>query len=175
MLVLPINGCAECGKDSFVEFVNKNIDQTLFEVWNISTIDPVKNAMRELGWDGTKTEENRLMMVEMKQLWIKRMNGPFNYVKDIIKETEERYQRTLIKLFFFIHVREPEEIQKLVDYYKKECQTILIKSDRGKALKNGADDVVENYNYDHVIYNNGTLDDLKNEAIIFTKEHLIRE
>lgn len=174
-MIILINGCAECGKDSFVLFVNKYIEQCKYEVHNLSTIDPVKNAMRELGWDGTKTEENRLMMVEMKQLWIKRMNGPFNYVKDIIEETEKRYQKTLIKLFFFIHVREPEEIQKLVDYYREKCQTLLIKSNRGKALKNGADDIVENYNYDHIVYNNGTLNDLKREAAIFTKEHLIRE
>ena len=175
MLVLPINGSALCGKDSFVKFIIEHINKDMYQVWNISTIYPVKDAMRVLGWDGTKTDKNRLMMVEMKQLWIKQMNGPFNYVKNLIIKTIDRYQDTNITSFFFIHVREPEEIQKLVDYYGDRCRTILIRSERGKALKNGSDDVVENYDYDRILYNNGSLEDLKKISIIFANEYLTQE
>lgn len=175
MLILPINGCARCGKDSFVQFIDDYLNHHKYEVINISTIKPVKSAMKKLGWNGQKTDENRSMMVEIKQLWIKKMNGPFNYVKNSVYKIIDRYRNSPIDIFFFIHVREPEEIQKLVDHYQDECQTILIRSNRGIALENGADNMVENYDYHHIIYNNGTLEDLKQESIKFAKKHLIQE
>ena len=62
---------------------------------------------------------------------------------------------------------------RLCLFYK--CLTLLIRSPRGKALKNGSDDVVENYDYDHIIDNNGTLEELEQKAILFANNNLIQE
>lgn len=169
--LIVINGSAECGKDEFINYIKEYLEPKGIEVVNTSTIDPTKTALKVLGWDGeTKNEETRKAMAYLKRISIKLFDGPFKYIVGEI----ELNSLTLNKNFFcFVHCREPEEIEKLVNYYKKTCVTLLIRGKRGKAFKNGSDDVVENYNYDVVIENNKTLDDLKNEAIHFANSYLI--
>jgi hypothetical protein len=175
MKVIPINGVLRSGKDKFVEFVSEQMDNNIHFATNISTIDPVKNAMRELGWNGEKTPEWRNMMAEMKQIWIKRMNGPFNYVKNLVEMYSERYKNESYEVIHFIHCREPEEIQKLKDEWKDNCLTLLIRNEcrEKNFLINGADNVVFDYNYDHTIFNNSNLDNLKIEARTFINDYLV--
>jgi len=173
MIVVVINGAAESGKDKFIRYIkqNENYDYTTI---NLSTIDPSKEALKILGWNGVyKTEETRQAMVDLKRISMKLFNGPFKHIVEQIKGISQLTTKT--NWVIFVHCREPEEIQKLVDYYKRECITLLIRSSRGKALKNGSDDVVENYDYDHIIDNNETQDILKNKAIDFANKHLIQE
>ena len=66
----------------------------------------------------------------------------------------------------FIHVREPKEIERLK--IALNANTLLIKNDNIMSeFGNHADDMVENYEYDYVITNNGTLQDLEKSAKIF--------
>jgi hypothetical protein len=170
MKIVIINGAAESGKDKFIKYIEDNARN--IKVVNLSSIDPSKEALIELGWDGkTKNEETRQAMVDLKQMSIRLFNGPYKYIIHMVKRTMDRSPN--VNWVFFIHVREPEEIQKLVVNYNIHCLTLLIRSPRGKALKNGADDVVENFPYDHIIENDGTLKTLKSKAIEFAKNHLI--
>ena len=160
--IVVINGSAECGKDEFIKFIQEEYPDRIF---NISTIDPSKKALEILGWDGvTKNEATRQAMVDLKRISMKLFNGPFYYITRLIAQKDGIY---------FVHCREPEEIQKFVNYYRDACLTLLIRSDRGKALKNGSDDVVENYNYHVIIDNDETLDILKDKAIKFYESNLI--
>jgi hypothetical protein len=157
--VVIINGAAECGKDELIKFIQEEYND--YQIMNISTIDPSKAALKILGWDGTtKNEETRQAMVDLKRISMKLFDGPFNYIIDLIAQDEGIY---------FVHCREPEEIQKFVNYYGKECRTLLVRGPRGKAFKNGSDDVVENYEYEYIINNDGTLDQLKEQSIDFAK------
>lgn len=156
MKLIVINGSAGSGKDQFINCIKE------FElrVINVSTIDPVKDALICLGWNGKKTPEDRQWMVDTKQRWIQRYNGNgcVNWV-----ENEYNHNELLNYKYMFIHCREPEEIEKIVKRIP-DTITLLIRSSRGKAFKNGADDVVENYTYDYVIDNDGNLNDLMNKA-----------
>lgn len=166
MKLIVINGSAESGKDKFIQFVSECCDKDMI-VFNESTIDPVKRAMESLGMDpNNKTPENRQMMVDMKQLWIKSTNGqgPLEYVQKKFDFYKGQYQIFDGPLVLFMHCREPEEIQKIVERFGEDCETLLIKSHLGKALKNGADDVVENYDYTHNFTNDKDLNYLKSLA-----------
>lgn len=157
MKVIIINGAARTGKDTFVEMVAA---ESSTEVINLSTIDPVKNAMKRLGWDGvTKNDETRQMMADLKQLWISHMNGPFNYIVKTINDI--MLVQDGVDVNFFVHCREPEEIAKLKQHYKYDGISLLIKRDGLHVPKNGADDVVENFVYDHLVDNSGSLELLK--------------
>ena len=163
MLMIVINGSAGSGKDTFVRYVSYNTDLI---IENVSTIDPIKSAMSHLGWDGVKSENSRLMMVEMKQLWIKHYNGSFEFAKEIYNTYQKR------KDIVFIHCREPIEIEKIVNGLDN-VKTLLIKNNTGLSIpyKNGADDIVDNYmSYDYIINNNGNLDDLEKDAIKFVDD-----
>ena len=76
-----------------------------------------------------------------------------------ICEAVERFEKSEDEIMF-IHIREPEEIKKVVD--KFSCKTLLIKRDgTQKIISNDSDKNVENYSYDYVI-NNTTLENFKN-------------
>ncbi len=167
--VIVINGSAESGKDLFVEYITESF--TEHKIANLSTIDPSKEALLELGWDGkTKDEETRQAMVDLKQMSIRLFNGPFHYI--VKKISGKLGTAPTSNWAFFVHCREPEEIQKLVDHFKEDCITLLVRNPKGKALKNGADDVVENYNYDFIIENDKTKKDLRRQAVLFGRVNL---
>ena len=68
----------------------------------------------------------------------------------------------------FIHIREPEEIKRVVD--KFGALSLLIKREnQSKITSNYSDASVDNYNYDYVIINT-TLEKYEKEAKKFVKE-----
>ena len=67
----------------------------------------------------------------------------------------------------FIHIREPEEIQRVVD--KFSAKTLLIKREGLKIIDtNSSDANVENYKYDYTIINT-TLENLDKSALEFVQ------
>ncbi len=163
MKLIVINGSAESGKDKFIEFIQEMCGKEAM-IFNESTIDPVKRALLSLGMDPTdKTPENRQMMVDLKQLWIKNTTGmgSVDYTEKMFTFYKEQYTIFDGPKVLFIHCREPEEIRKIVDRFPNECETLLISSPNGKALKNGADDVVNDYLYTTSLFNDKDLEYLK--------------
>lgn len=169
MKIIIINGSAESGKDQFVEYFKKNYKNKCF---NLSTIDKVKKiTMKNFGWNGEKTEESRKFLSDVKKLWSDFNNGPF---EDMIKQIE-KYQSKLgnkerKNAIYFIHCREPLEIQKFVDKYEKKCVTVLIKRIDIIVPNNDSDKNVEDFNYTYTIDNNDSKKILKEKAIQFIEE-----
>lgn len=164
MKVCVINGNGGCGKDTFIKLC-EDISKDL-KIINCSTVDPIKNAAKELGWQGEKTEEARKFLSDLKDLSTKYNNLPFEYVKNTILLCKELYKNNFI---IFIHCREPEEIQKFVDNFS--ATTVLIDASRRvkKILTNHADANVNDYCYNYIIDNNGDLKDLRDAAEVFLK------
>ena len=73
-------------------------------------------------------------------------------------------------IIYFIHCREPHEIQKFVDKYKDKCITILLERNDRDVPNNTSDKNVANFNYDYIINNNGNKKDLEKEAINFLEK-----
>jgi hypothetical protein len=173
MLVIVINGSNNSGKDNFVEFFMKHYE---FKSVNMSTIDRVKELTRKyFGWDGKKTEPARKFLAEMKRVWAEYNNGPFVFMVERIKEHYVKLNKKDKKNFvYFVHCREPDEIQKFKDKYKNNCLTVLLKREerthRNKIAENHADMGVNNYNYDMVILNNGSKIDLELESVKFVEK-----
>ena len=74
------------------------------------------------------------------------------------------------KLVFFVDVREPSEIQKLVQRCRAE--TILVQRHTDKPDLSASDCVrnIYDFTYDISIDNDGTLEDLEQKARYFMKE-----
>lgn len=161
-MIIVINGCGGSGKDSFIELFKKQMP--LLCVKNLSTVDQIKKCATFLGWNGEKDEKSRKFLSDLKDISAKYNDGPFNYIKKYIEGTKGYYD------VFFIHSREPEEIEKFVE----EFNALTIFIDANKRVphisSNHADDEVENYNYDYYIDNNGSLEDLKEAVSTFCKE-----
>lgn len=148
--VFIINGSGGVGKDTFCEYVGHYA-----KVKVISSIDLVKDYASKMGWNGSKTPRDRKFLSDLKDLLTKYNDYPFRDICQKVLWFKEDDNE-----FLFIHIREPEEI----DRAKREfnAHTILMVNDNVKGIySNHADARVLEYNYDIVVNNSGTLKDLE--------------
>ena len=157
--IIIINGMGGSGKDTFVEFCAKYA-----KVMNVSSVDKVKEAAKILvGWDETKDEKSRKLLVDLKRLSIEYNDYPTKYILQSSKEFS-----TNDKDILFIHIREISEIEKIKKLL--DAETLLLSNPRIKKItSNSSDANVDNYNYDIHIENSGTLEELEQKAIEFIK------
>lgn len=150
------NGSAQNGKDSFAEFLSKYIS-----VFKYSSIDLVKEMYESIGIDRhTKDEKKRKLYSDTKDMLTKYDDIPFKDVMSIVADFQEDKIDTEVLL---IDIREPEEIARAVDVFN--AKTILIRNPNVvKIESNHADRDVENYEYDYIIENNGSLEQLDSVA-----------
>jgi len=168
MKVIMINGSSRTGKDKFANFcINQHPNSV-----NWSTIDTVKKIAKEnFGWNGKKTDEARKFLSEIKRVWTEYNNGPFNsMVNKISKHYKKLTPVDKLDFIYFIHCREPHEIQKFVDNYKEDCITVLLNRDDREVPNNDSDMNVANYNYDYYVENDGDVILLEQKSIEFLKE-----
>jgi NAD/NADP transhydrogenase alpha subunit len=86
--------------------------------------------------------------------------------QDVVNEIKKYRNGEIEADVFVVDVREPEEIERL----SKEVGaiTIFIENNNVPAItSNAADANVENYEYDFVIQNNGTMKEFEDEIKIF--------
>lgn len=169
--VFIINGSGGVGKDTFVELVDKQIWEEC-EVENYSSVSKVKEIAKIIGWSGTKTEKDRKFLSDLKLLTTEYNNMPLNDMKKFAKNFMN--DTVNIPRMLFLHIREPEEIAKaVIEFAEYNVKTVLVKRDSVKHItSNMADENVYNYNYDIVINNNGTLEELKRTAWLFSNDFL---
>ena len=157
--IILINGSGGCGKSTFIKLCNFLND----EVIELSTVDYVKEVATYLGWDGSKTEENRAFLHDLKMVLEKWNDSPnLNTIKTIMKDKDH--------LIFFVNVREIESIKKLKSHTFNDSKTytLLIKNSNVLEItSNEADANVNNFEYDYVIDNSGTVGELLDKAKIF--------
>ena len=121
-----------------------------------------------------KTLPQLLYEVKKMQNFKDKINEAHTVEKEIDQcfKKENRY-KNYEESVYFIYCREPEEIQKYVDFF--HAITVLI--DRGNVdfveltrLSNDADKAVLNYHYDYIIENNDSFEVLRESAETLLKE-----
>ena len=162
-LVFITNGTGGCGKDTFAHILGQ-----LMNVSKISSIDPIKQFARFLGWDGGKTEKDRKFLSDLKLIMTEYDDTPFKWMQNnYLFWRETRNDSVLL-----IDIREPEEIERAKKAFN--AKTILIKNDRVAPItSNMADANVFNYEYDFVIENNGTLEEFEETIKKWTEENVM--
>ncbi len=159
-----INGKPQSGKDTFVDAIINLMDSDNLKAAKFSTINSVKAAAIFLGWDGEKDAKGRNFLSDLKDLSTKYYDNPLIEVLGLL----DLYPETT----FFLFIREPEEIEKLIKSYKKsKFKTVCVVrgNDDLVDITNHADMYALNISYDYYIHNEGTLDDFKQSAENFYK------
>lgn len=161
--IFVINGIATSGKDTFVELVSEFVPTK-----NISSVDKIKEIARLIGWDGeSKTEKDRKFLSDLKLLTSKYCDMPFQYMKEQVENFNNSKD-----LCLFLHIREPEEIERAVKEFN--AKTILItRYSVAPITSNTSDANINNYKYDYEITNNGTLENFKRMAEYFVKKEIL--
>jgi hypothetical protein len=161
MKLIIVNGEPGAGKDSFVDFCIEQLRSMERIGMKVSSVDKVKEAAYLLGWDGEKDAKGRRFLSELKDLATALYDGPMQYMA---LRAVGASAAGVDAVFFFI--REPEEIAKFVERFPG---TITVKVHRPglPQFDNTGDRDVHSYNYDIVVDNTGSLDDLRAEADSF--------
>lgn len=174
MKIIIINGKGGCGKDTFVAMCKDVLGAEC--IYNISTVDFVKEVAEFCGWDGTKTPKNRKFLSDLKDLLTEWDDIP---LKKVVAHTVacaacSEIDGTLDNSIVFIHCREPKEIDKLMQHFGEDAVTLLIRRSAAEAVEqiNHADNDVLHYAYDYTIWNDSTLSWLRNEAVVFLRDYL---
>lgn len=155
--VIIINGVACSGKDTFV----KQCNTLNSKVMHTSIVNKIKDIAKYCGWDGEKTEKNRKFLSDLKDILSEWDDIPFKSIDKFIISCKNK--------LIFIDARESNDIDRLKNEYNGV--TLLIKNDRVKPItSNHADANLEDYNYDYIIYNNGSIENLKDSAEVFLEE-----
>lgn len=171
--VIVINGGPAVGKDTFVDLCKKEIGW----VFNYSTVDFVKSLASTCGWDGTKTPENRKFLSDLKTLLDNWNDVTFKNTKNAVLLFTKQ-----VKDFapdepsvIFIHCREPDKILRLVNEFGAKTLLITRQESNLAEVSNESDKNVAFYDYDFVIENNGTIEELAEKAQKFIREVVIGE
>ncbi len=160
---IVINGAGGVGKDTLCEIASKH-----FRVRNISSITPIKEIAALCGWDGKKDNKARKFLSDLKRLCVEYNNYPTLWAKaqydEFLAADEE---------IMFVHIREPEEIEKFVLATENKAKTLLIRG--GKRMSeerygNASDDGVENYSYDYYFVNEKPLEIIEREFVDFLND-----
>lgn len=169
--VFIMNGYPGSGKTSFENFVAEELGPGAKV---LSTITPIKELAKQIGWDGTKTPKDRAFLSDLKDLLTKYNDYSFKYiVQEVIKHYQfcDNEDIPANKRCVFIDCREPKEIKRLVD---KFCghSCIITRNGAPQDLSNHADSEVNNFEYDIEIDNSSTLENLQKLAKMFIQEYL---
>ncbi len=151
-LTIVINGAGGVGKDTLC-----NIAAAHYRVKNVSSITPIKELAARCGWAGEKSERARKFLSDLKRLTVEYCDYPTAYLTEEYRAFLDGEDEIL-----FVHIREPEEIEKFVRATEGRAVTLLVRggkrfSHRGGAYGNISDDGVENYPYQYIFYNDRPL------------------
>ena len=159
--VVIINGSGGVGKDSFIDMVCKHA-----KVVNYSSVEMIKWLARCAGWDGAKDDKGRKFLSDLKRVTTEYNDLSYRCTIEIAKAFMNESKEDEI---LFIHVREPEEIERLkssiVDTLNAYVVTLLITRESVAAIEsNESDKNVLGYEYDYRCKNDGSLNDLETTA-----------
>lgn len=126
---------------------------------NYSSVDKVKEIARMVGWDGTKDEMSRKFLSDLKILTTNYNDMPFKAMKTVVDDFIRDDKHKVL----FLHIREPEEIERVRKLFN--AKTVLILRDSVKHIKtNVADANVFEYKYNFTVENHGTMEELRSKA-----------
>lgn len=176
MKLYVCNGHPQVGKTFFMDYCKKYIGLTCM---TFSTIDPIKQLLKEVGWDGEKTPKARKALSDIKKILTEFNNYPFTISLKIAKTFASSLENLGIgytenEATIFIDCREPSEIEK---FKQAGARTILITRPNmdlnHQEYSNESDIHVNDYDYDITINNNGSKTDFEKKIRSFVKREKI--
>ena len=169
--VVVINGAGTSGKDTFIDKFSEVCYEAgrEFLPYRFSSVDTIKTSAKLIGWDGVKDDKGRRLLSDLKDAMTRYNDAPFKYMENKVHVYERLCKENNTHGFLFFHIREPQEIQKMVEKFNAVSLLVVRDSVFLDNFTNHADKNVYDYDYDYQVFNNGTLDDLKNSAREFFK------
>lgn len=162
-VAIVINGHPRSGKDTVCQIVIQRLQAYGWRGHSISSVDPIRDMFRGLGLPvDRKTPAERDLLAEVQSA-LNRYD--WWAIKECARMVRARFcDESRRSILCFVHIREPEAIQKFRELMTEqgiEIYTLFVdRKDAERVSSNAADARVENMTYDLTIDNNSTLHDL---------------
>lgn len=170
--ICVINGKGGVGKDTLIDSLINDSDTI---VYNISSIDPIRELCAELTKGCEKDLAQRKLLAGVKELadsYYKEEHG-ISYTQNYLQQNvrfalADANNYNYAKAVIFIHIREPYNIEEFVNRAKDTLikdndttvVTLLVESNRAmEHYGNEADDLVNEYDYDYTYISKGNIED----------------
>ena len=161
-----VNGFARAGKDSFVAACKQHLHAQGRWPFEFSSITPVKDLIEEgAGIDlSAKTDADRKLLADVGAALQAHSNWRTTRCLGFIEGYMKWGKRLTRDVVMFLHIREPENIQKVITGVKDRnlgaIHTVLLRGPREVRVDNVADNAVLGMSYDDTLYNDSDLDAL---------------
>ena len=171
MKVIMICGKARSGKDTLADFIINRLENQ--KPCKVQIGQYIKYyAMKYFGWDGKEETKPRDLLIYLGTDIIRNKIDPNFHINRLVQDLE--VLSYFYDTFIVSDVRFPVEIEKVKEKYD-EVITIKISRDSEELNQSQKSNITEtaldNYtDYDYVIDNNGTLEELEQKAIDILKE-----
>ena len=160
--IVILNGNPAAGKNTFAEI----IEGFYPVIDHISYVDFTRNMLDKMRVDYSgKTAKDRQLIEAVNDALEKHSDIPFIDICSFTDKAKKTHNDGIL----FVDIRKPENIQR---FCKEFPETVTVFVEDGKPISNVtfSDSVVRNMDYDYIINNTGSVDDLKEKARQFVKE-----
>ena len=163
--VFILNGYATCGKDTFAQLVASHTS-----VAHFSIVDPIRDIINQLPIgvyaDLTRKDEKLRKLTSDLKLTLEEFSDyPYREVEGFLTGALKNYS------CIFIDMREKQDIERLKKDYG--AKLVFIENKRITPItSNIADAKIDKNSYDILIKNNGTLEELEEEAKRFIAQYV---
>lgn len=176
--IFIVNGAATSGKSTFELACHEYAMKSYNDFISIeSIINPIKRLLLNNDiWCGDKTSKTRKLLSDLKDLLTEYSNYPMNRTVRSIENDFLLYDGPAA----FIDMREAADIDKFKELYGDvyDIQTVIIRRPgdtvAAETSNNHADRDVFEYDYDIVVWNQGSLDDLNDKAEYFVDKYIYK-
>lgn len=177
MKVCCISAKARHGKDTVAEILKDHLEHRGQRVLIIHFADLLKYICKQFfGWDGNKDERGRTLLQYIGTDVVGKKNPAYwaEFVVSFLKMFEKEWDYVLIP-----DCRYPVEVATV----ERAFDTVILRVERPN-FDNGLTDAqkkhpsevdMDNYAFDVVIYNEGSLDELTNKVFAFANDYLLEE
>ena len=167
MKIIMISGKARSGKDTLADFLIKDLEEKNKKVCKVQIGQYIKYyAMKYFGWDGEEETKPRDLLIHLGTDIIRNKIDPNFHINRLIQDIE--VLSYFYDTFIVSDVRFPVEIEKVKEKYN-DVLTIKIERESTELTEsqkaNITETALDSFNdYDIVIDNNGTLEELQEKA-----------
>jgi len=163
-LVFIVNGFPRAGKDTLTQFMDKALTAKGYTCSHFSSIDPVRNVLSRLGISTKdKTAADRKLLATIGAA----VEEHSNYRSKCCLDHVQWAALTTKKPVVFLMIREPEVIEWVKTKLEDRGHMVFrlwVESIRQEAPTNPTDRSAGQMPFDIAVMNNGTLQDLAQEA-----------
>jgi dephospho-CoA kinase len=169
MKVIALAGKMRSGKDTTADIIASSPDFA----YRTAFADHLKNIALILGWNGVKDKRGRKFLQQLGD--VIRAYNPDYFINKTIIDIKSRAPYLPNELVCITDVRYQNELQAIIDSFPN-VTTIRIERNATSDLTDAqrahqSETELDSYlNFDYIVHNNGTLDDLEREIKFILEE-----